>query len=277
MTNFKRYLTLFLFALFTAFSVHVWGALVTNYTYTFGAKQFEDNTTAKTLGTLTWTPATSWRTGSGYWGYDATKGQQWGSGSNGLNTLTLTAGSSISNIKKITINASTASSGYCKLSVKVGSTAIGSEQTLSTSATDYNFENATGLTGIVQIKLVNNSKDKAQYIKSITIYTEGSATKIDATLYYKGTSATISDQDSPYTLPTSSPYGDDACSEWKFDGWLGSTYAKSTTKPSPYITQLSSTGNAYAVYKNTEGGGSETFTPVPGVLIRKVCRLPSSS
>ncbi len=261
MTNFKRYLTLFLFALFTAFSVHVWGALVTNYTYTFGAKQFEDNTTAKTLGTLTWTPATSWRTGSGYWGYDATKGQQWGSGSNGLNTLTLTAGSSISNIKKITINASTASSGYCKLSVKVGSTAIGSEQTLSTSATDYNFENATGLTGIVQIKLVNNSKDKAQYIKSITIYTEGSATKIDATLYYKGTSATISDQDSPYTLPTSSPYGDDACSEWKFDGWLGSTYAKSTTKPSPYITQLSSTGNAYAVYKNTEGGGSETFTP----------------
>lgn len=154
------------------FSTNAWGALTEEYSYTFTAKQFANNTTVKTLGSITWTPATSWKSGSGYWGYDPTKGQQWGSSSNTLNTLTLTAGSSISNIKKITINASTASSGYCKLSVKVGSTAIGSEQTLTATAKNYNFESATGLSGAVQIKMVNNSKAKAQYIKSITIYTE---------------------------------------------------------------------------------------------------------
>lgn len=162
--------------IFTIGSGNVWGALTEEYSYTFTAKQFANNTTAKTLGSITWTPATSWKSGSGYWGYDATKGQQWGSSSNTLNTLTLTAGSSISNIKKITINASTASSGYCKLSVKVGSTAIGSEQTLTATATNYNFESATGLSGAVQIKMVNNSKAKAQYIKSITIYTEDAVT-----------------------------------------------------------------------------------------------------
>ena len=151
---------------------NVWGALTEEYSYTFTANQFSDNTTAKTLGAITWTPATSWSNGSGYWGYDATKGQQWGSGSHTLNTMTLTAGSSISNIKKITINASIASSGGCTLSVQVGSTTIGTSKTLTTTATPYDFESATGLSGQVKITLSNGSKKKAQYIKSITIYTE---------------------------------------------------------------------------------------------------------
>ena len=172
MTNFKRFLTLFLIATLAAFSVQVWGALTEAYSYTFTAKQFEDNTTAKTLGTVTWTPVTSWSVGTGYWGYDGTKGQQWGSGSHTLNSMTITSGTSFTNVKKITVNGSIASSGGCTLSVKVGGTAIGTSQSLTTTATAYDFESSGGLTGTVSITLSNGSKKKAQYIKSITIYTE---------------------------------------------------------------------------------------------------------
>ena len=154
---------------------NAWGALTEEYSYTFTSKQFSDNSTAKTLGTVTWTPATTWSSGTGYWRYDSTKGQQWGSSSHTLNKMILTSGTSFSNVKKIEINASIATSGGCKLSVKVGSTAIGTTQTLTKTATTYTFEDATGLTGAVEITLSNGSKKKAQYIKSIKIYTESSA------------------------------------------------------------------------------------------------------
>ena len=161
-----------LLAFLTVFAGSAWGALTEAYSYTFTAKQFEDNTTAKTLGTVTWTPATSWSVGTGYWGYDGTKGQQWGSGSHTLNSMTITSGTSFTNVKKITVNGSIASNGGCTLSVKVGGTAIGTSQSLTTTATAYDFESSGGLTGTVSITLSNGSKKKAQYIKSITIYTE---------------------------------------------------------------------------------------------------------
>jgi hypothetical protein len=54
------------------------------YSYTFTAKQWTANGT-KTLGGVDWTIAGE----GGYWGYDATKGQQFGSGSLPYNPLTL--------------------------------------------------------------------------------------------------------------------------------------------------------------------------------------------
>ena len=171
-----KHLKLF-FALFAMLALGVgnaWGALTEEYSYTFTAKQFSDNSTAKTLGSVTWTPATTWSVGTGYWGSDATKGQQWGSSSHTLNKMILTSGTSFSNVKKIEINASIASSGGCQLSVKVGNTTIGTTKTLTTTATAYTFEDANGLTGAVEITLSNGSKKKAQYIKSIKIYTESS-------------------------------------------------------------------------------------------------------
>ena len=178
-----KHLKLF-FALFAMLALGVgnaWGALTEAYSYTFTAKQFSDNTTAKTLGSVKWTPATTWSVGNGYWGYDATKGQQWGSSSHTLNKMILTSGTSFTNVKKITINGSIGSSGGCKLSVKVGGTSIGTEKTLTTTATAYNFESATALTGVVEITLSNGSKKKAQYIKSIIIYTDD--TPVGATTY----------------------------------------------------------------------------------------------
>lgn len=108
----------------------------------------------------------------------------------------------------------------------------------------------------------------ATVTKDITI----SVAPIDVTLHYKGTSATLNNQANPYTLPTTGAYVANACDAWTFDGWYNNTYSKSTTKPT-YITQLTSTGHAYAVYKHTEtsgGGGTpvtktmSTFTSTTG-------------
>ena len=83
---------------------------------------------------------------------------------------------------------------------------------------------------------------------------------IDVTLHYNGIEETLSNKPSPYTLPTTGDYVGDACDGWEFAGWYGSEYAKSAAKPT-YITQLTSTRDAYAVYSHTEtteGGGSTT-------------------
>ena len=92
----------------------------------------------------------------------------------------------------------------------------------------------------------------ATVTKDITI----SVAPIDVTLHYKGTSTTLNNQANPYTLPTTGEYVAKACDAWTFDGWYGSSYAKSTTKPASYITELTASGNAYAVYKHTEGGSA---------------------
>ena len=250
----------------------MWGAELTEaYSYTFTSKTFSDNATAQQLGTITWTPATSWSVGTGYWGYDGTKGQQWGSGSHTLNTMVLTSGTSFENVKKITINASIASSGGCTLSVKVGSTTIGSSKSLTTTATNYDFESATGLNGTISITLSNGSKKKAQYIKSITIYTEASTPATPYTVTFDAGSGnsteslTETSAGAGVTLPT--PTID--CGEWSFAGWAEAAVANQTTTAP---TTLFKAGDnykpaedctLYAVYTKTEtsqGGGTTTVT-----------------
>ena len=102
---------------------------------------------------------------------------------------------------------------------------------------------------------------------------------IDVTLHYKSTLTTISSQTSPYTLPTTGDYVADACDGWEFAGWYGSEYAKSEIEPS-YITQLTSTGDAYAVYSKTEttqgGGGTEVNITPSGLSDNKVTHNQSS-
>lgn len=240
MTTLKRFLTLFFIATLSAFTMHIWGAK-----YTFTSKSWADATS-------------SWTSDNDGYQFSSPNVQV----TSAYTGAGATSNSSFSNITSIKVTACTTSKGVGNITVKVGSGAAQTICTLSksTASTEYELTYSPAVSG--KVTFVVNCSTNSMYMSAIEVTTSGGGgSKIDATLYYKGTSATISDQDSPYTLPTSTPYGDDACSEWKFDGWLGSTYAKSTTKPSPYITQLSSTGNAYAVYKNTEGGGSETFTP----------------
>ena len=118
---------------------------------------------------------------------------------------------------------------------------------------------AAGTVRVQASQGVSGGKCGATLTQDITI----STAPINVTLHYKGTSETKNNQSNPYLLPTTGAYVANACDDWIFDGWYGGTYGVPTaneTKPT-YITQLTSSGDAYAVYKNVSGGGNESFTP----------------
>ena len=135
-----------------------------NYSYQFTAKQFTANGT-KALGDVNWTLAGD----GGYWGYDSQngRGQQLGSGSKPYKSLTLTS-DSFSNVTKIVINTSGASSINASFTVSVGGQQIGSSTKLTTTSTEYTFDIPNGATGPIVITYTQSSS-KAIYIKSIAV------------------------------------------------------------------------------------------------------------
>ena len=136
------------------------------YSYTFTSKQFSANGT-KALGDVNWE-----LTGNGgYWGYDGTKGQQFGSSGSPYKSMTLTS-ASFSNVSKIIVNTSGASSINAKLNVYVGDTLV-KTITLTASATEYTID-VRGLSGTVKFEYTQTSS-KAIYLKSIVVtYTTSS-------------------------------------------------------------------------------------------------------
>ena len=143
----------------------IWESLISyvdkTYSYTVTSKQFTANGTKK-LGDLNWTLSGN---GGNYWGYDGTKGQQFGSGSAPYKSMELSS-SELENVSKITINTSGASSINGTLNVYVGSTLVGTIK-LTSSASSYTF-NCDNLTGAVRF-VYSQTSSKAIYIKSITV------------------------------------------------------------------------------------------------------------
>lgn len=135
----------------------------TSYSYTFTKTTFSANGTVA-LGGLSWTLAGD----GGYWGYDATKGQQFGSGKNPYKSLTLSTSDYKGDVSKIVLDTSGASSTNATCTVTVGGTPIGSSIKLTSTATEYTFESTTPLTGEIVISYTQTSA-KAIYIKSIAI------------------------------------------------------------------------------------------------------------
>lgn len=135
------------------------------YTYTFTAKQWSANGT-KTLNGLSWTLA-----GNGnYWGYDGTKGQQFGSGNAPYKSMTLSTSAYEGGVNKIVINTSGASSINGTLVVTVGGVQYGSSVKLTSSATSYTFSApATGMQEGDIVLTYTQTSSKAIYIKSIAI------------------------------------------------------------------------------------------------------------
>ena len=88
-----------------------------------------------------------------------------GSGNNPNKSLTVSS-ESFSNVSKITINTSGASSINATCKVYVGDTEVGTI-TLTTSATEYSFD-VSGLTGEVKFVYTQTSS-KAIYIKSFAV------------------------------------------------------------------------------------------------------------
>lgn len=140
------------------------------WSYTFESKQYSANGT-KTLNGKDWTLA-----GNGsYWGYDGTKGQQFGSGSAPYKSLTLTSNFGQNyGVKDIVINTSGASSINATVSVSVGGVALicdgATSKSLTSSATDYAFSAPNGnlLAGDIVISYSQTSS-KALYLKSINV------------------------------------------------------------------------------------------------------------
>ena len=141
-----------------------------DYSYTFTSKVFTANGT-QGLGGVNWTLA-----GDGnYWGYDGTKGQQFGSKNEPYKSFTLTS-ESFDNVTKIVINTSGASSVSASFVTTIGDTQVGDSTTLPTNATDYTFTPPSPLTGAVSFVYTQTS-EKAIYIKSISVTYGGGSTE----------------------------------------------------------------------------------------------------
>ena len=145
------------------------------WTYTFTANQFSDDNKTVTLAEQDWTMA---GIGGPYFGYDGTKGQQFGSGSKPYSAITLTSNfGRLYGVESIAINASGANSIEATLSVKVNGVSYKCDNSetvsLTNTATTYTFNTPDGLNaGDIVISIANTSS-KAVYVKAITVNPEG--------------------------------------------------------------------------------------------------------
>ena len=151
-------------------TTNAWGA---EYSYTFSAKQFSANG-SKTLNNVSWTLAGD----GGYWGYDGTKGQQFGSGNKPYKTLTLSTSGISGTITKIIINTSGGSSVNASFTVSVGGTQWGNSTKLTATATAYTFTGSNS--GEMKFSYTQTSS-KALYIKSIIVTYETAAATVPVT------------------------------------------------------------------------------------------------
>ncbi len=133
------------------------------YSYQFTSKAFNSSDQQVNLNGINWTLVND----GNYYGYDATKGQQIGSGNNPAKSCTFTS-DELNDVKSIVINVSGASSTNAKLTITVGGVQIGSSISLTSTATTYTFNSEEPLNGVVQISYSQTSS-KALYIKSIDI------------------------------------------------------------------------------------------------------------
>ena len=163
--NMAKFLTVLTMLLIVGIG-QAWGETKT-YSYTFSAQQFSANG-SKTLNSVSWTLAGN----GGYWGYDGTKGQQFGSGNKPYKTLTLSTSGISGTITKIIINTSGGSSVNASFTVSVGGTQYGSSTKLTATATAYTFTGSNS--GEIKFSYTQTSS-KALYIKSISVTYETAA------------------------------------------------------------------------------------------------------
>ena len=149
-----------------------WYPALNTWTYSF-TSQVYSATGDQTLNGKTWTLAGTGST-PGY-GYNATKGQQFGTASKPFSNFTLTSNFGAGEgIKSVLVRASGANDIEGTLSVSVGGTAYkcssATSVDLTSSATDYLFATPDGKvkTGDIVISMAQTS-EKGMYIKTITV------------------------------------------------------------------------------------------------------------
>lgn len=125
--------------------------------------------------TLTGVAWTATATGGAYWGYDATKGQQFGSANNPAKPLTLSTTGISGTITSVKVTTAGASSIAGTVSVSVGGTAFSpASAALTATSTAYTFTGSKS--GEIKITWTQTSS-KALYIKAIEVtYSSSSQT-----------------------------------------------------------------------------------------------------
>lgn len=155
----------FLLFFFLLIGVNAWA----QYSYTFTSSQFTANNQTKALGAASWTLVND----GGFYGYDATKGQQIGSAANSADTMTLTTSGIAGTVTTVKVSTSGAASVIATVGVKVGSTSFSpASSSISATNTEYTF---TGSASGAIVITWNNSSAKALYIKKLDV-TYSSAT-----------------------------------------------------------------------------------------------------
>ena len=129
------------------------------------------------LGDYTWTITAPDGAYFGYEGSSNQRGAQFGSGKKPIQNLSLTTNEVVSClISSVTVTAAIASGGDSKLSLYINGTQVGTEQALTTTSTQYTFQNVDDLVGQLEIRIANTQK--AAYIKQIEISQTGATTEI---------------------------------------------------------------------------------------------------
>lgn len=140
------------------------------YSHTITAKTWS----AYGIQTLSGVDWNATATGGAYWGYDATKGQQFGSASSPANPLTLTTSGISGTISSIKVTTSGASSIIGSVTVNVGGISYSPASiTLTATSTDYTFTGSNS--GSIMINWAQTSS-KALYLKAIEVTYSAGAT-----------------------------------------------------------------------------------------------------
>ena len=105
-----------------------------------------------------------------YFGYDNTKGQQFGKGANPFTSLTITTDEIPGTITSITVNTSGAAQINATFKVKVGNTYLtsGGEETISLTSTATSYTFTGSAEGVISLEWAQTSS-KAIYFKSIEV------------------------------------------------------------------------------------------------------------
>lgn len=128
--------------------------------------------------------------------YDGTKGIHYGTGSSAVKYITLSTSGISGTIKKVVVNASTANSVSATVGVTVGGSSFGGDaQSISSTATEYTFNETTTAKGQIIVTVTKpSSANGALYVKSVkVVYEPGSeisASNVD--IAYDATDGSIS-------------------------------------------------------------------------------------
>ena len=258
--------------MFVALSVsaEVWGA--ETYTHSFntsGTVTVSNNSV--TLSNVTWSVATTTGTGSptytnitkGYSYY----GWQFGSSSkNYYSTVILsTAAFSSCNVQSVTLNMRLNGGVNTTMTVKQGSTTIGSK-TMSTANvwTDLVANSTKGTGGDLSITIATT---QAFFIHSITVTYEETVSCTEPTISTQPTGATYTKDDSPTTLSVLAS-GDDLTYQWysnTSNSTNGATKINDATN-STYTPSTSTVGTKY-YYCIVSSGTCSTTSNIVSVVV----------